>query len=175
MKDIDIRILSAAEVAASTGELGAILADCVEGGASVNFMLPYTADEGRRFFEKTVGQIAAGEIILLAAYIDGVLEGTVQLGIGQPPNQQHRADVKKLLVHRRARGKGLGEALMNAVEALAREKGRMLLCLDTAQGSGGDRLYQRLGWTLFGIVPRFAHNVHGTLEDCCFYFRELTP
>ena len=91
MKDIEIRILGAEEVAVSTAELGAILADCVEGGASVNFMLPYTAEEGRRFFEKTVGQIAAGEIILLAALIDGVLEGTVQLGIGQPPNQQHRA------------------------------------------------------------------------------------
>lgn len=175
MSPFDIRILSADEVAAQAGTLGAILADCVADGASLNFLWPYGEEDGRRFFEKIARQVAAGETILLAAWLDGTIAGTVQLGIGQPPNQQHRADVKKLLVPRRARGKGLGAALMAAVEALAREHGRTLLCLDTAQDSGGDRLYRHLGWTRFGIVPGFARDPDGTLRDCCFYYRELAP
>lgn len=175
MSEFEIRILSAEEVAAAAPALGGILADCVHGGSSVNFLLPYSAADGARFFEKTARQVAAGEIILLAATIGGVIEGTVQLGLAQPPNQQHRADVKKLLVHRRARGKGIGAALMREIEALARREKRTLLCLDTSKGSSGDRLYGRLGWTLFGIVPRFAHDPHGTLEDCCFYWKEVAP
>jgi len=176
MTPFDIRVLGPAEVTAQAGALGAILADCVADGASLNFLWPYGEEDGRRFYaEKIARQAAAGETIVLGAWLDGELTGTAQLGIGQPPNQQHRADVKKVLVHRRGRGRGMGAALMAALETLARAHGRSLLCLDTAQGTGGDRLYRHLGWTMFGVVPKFARDPDGTLRDCCFYYKELAP
>ena len=99
------------------------------------------------FFRKVASSVASGDTVLLAAKLDGQIVGTVQLGLDTPPNQPHRADIKKLLVHRSARGHGVGAALMAQVEEEARRRGRWLLVLDTVPGENGYRLYTREGWT----------------------------
>ena len=92
-------------------QLADVLVDCVEGGASVSFMSPFSRDSALAFFRKVAGSVAAGDTVLLAARLDGKIVGTVQLGLDTPPNQPHRADIKKMLVHRSARGRGIGAAL----------------------------------------------------------------
>ena len=113
---------------AALAQLAAVLVDCVEGGASVSFMSPFSQVEALAFFRKVAGSVAAGDTVLLAARLDGKIVGTVQLGLDTPPNQPHRADIKKMLVHRSARGHGVGAVLMAAVEEEARRRGRWLWC-----------------------------------------------
>jgi GNAT superfamily N-acetyltransferase len=137
-------------------ELADVLADCVAGGASVNFMAGFSNADARRFFDKVEAGVASGELVLLVARLDGVIVGTVQLGLDTPPNQTHRADVKKMLVHRSARGRGVGMALMKAIEEEARQRDRWLLVLDTVPGESGHRLYLRAGWQQCGTVPDYA-------------------
>ena len=141
---------------AALNELAGVLVDCVDGGASVNFMSSFSQDGARAFFDKVAAGIAAGDIALLAAILGGRIVGTVQLGLDTPPNQRHRADVKKMLVHRSARGRGIGAALMAAIEEEARRRGRWLLVLDTVPGESGHRLYLRAGWQQSGTVPDYA-------------------
>ena len=128
----DIVVLDADAAKNAIGELADVLADCVAGGASVNFMLPFGRDDAADFFENVVASVARGETMLFAAKLDGRIVGTVQLGLDTPPNQVHRAEIKKLLVHRAARGQGVGAALMAQAEAEAKKRGRTLLVLDTA-------------------------------------------
>lgn len=154
--------------------LSDILQDCVAGGASVNFVQPYGRDDAARFWRRVIPGIAAGDSLLLVASHDGRPAGTVMLGLDTPPNQPHRADVKKLLVHRRARRLGLARALMQAVEQAAREHGRSLLTLDTEHGSPAEDMYKRLGYTPFGIVPRYAITADGkSVADCAFFYKAL--
>ncbi len=141
---------------AEAAALGAVLADCVEGGASVNFMHPFGPADGEAFFREVAAKVAQGKIALLAARLDGELVGTVQLNLDTPPNQRHRADVNKMLVRRPARKAGVGAALMKAVEDLAASLGRTLLVLDTVQGEAGERLYERMGWRRGGAIPDYA-------------------
>ena len=108
----EILVLDAAAAHAAIGELADVLADCVEGGASVSFMLPFCRADGVEFFQKVIASVARGETVLVAARIDGRIVGTVQLGLDMPPNQPHRGDIKKLLVHRAARSRGIGAMLM---------------------------------------------------------------
>ncbi len=115
----DVAALSAVEAHSAAGELGVVLADCVAGNASVSFMPPFGPNDGAAYFRKVAGEVERGETVLLAARVDGRILGTVQLGLAMPPNQPHRGDVKKLLVHRAARNRGLGEALMRAIEPAA--------------------------------------------------------
>jgi GNAT superfamily N-acetyltransferase len=154
-------------------ELADVLADCVAGGASVNFLSPYSHDEARRFFTKVESGVASGDIVLLAASLDGRIVGTVQLGLDTPPNQLHRADIKKMLVHRSTRGRGVGSALMAAVEEQARQRGRWLLVLDTVPGESGHRLYLRLGWQQSGTVPDYAMFPDGRLCDAAIMWKRL--
>src|SRR5258708_21675315 len=112
-------------------QLAEVLVDCVEGGASVSFMSPFSHAEALVFFRKVAASVASGDTVLLAARLDGRIVGTVQFGLDTPPNQPHRADIKKLLVHRAVRGHGVGAALMAQVEEEARRRGRWLLVLDT--------------------------------------------
>jgi GNAT superfamily N-acetyltransferase len=112
---------------------------------------------------------------LLAARLDGEIVGTVQLGLDTPPNQPHRADIKKLLVHRSARGHGVGAALMAQVEEEARRRGRWLLVLDTVPGENGHRLYLRGGWTQTGLVPDYALFPDGRLCDTAIMWKRLKP
>jgi GNAT superfamily N-acetyltransferase len=154
-------------------QLADVLVDCVAGGASVSFMSPFSHDSALGFFRKVAGSVAAGDTVLLAARLDGKIVGTVQLGLDTPPNQPHRADIKKMLVHRAARGRGIGAALMAAVEEEARRHGRWLLVLDTVPGENGHRLYLRGGWTQTGLVPDYAVFPDGRLCDTAIMWKRL--
>ena len=156
-------------------QLAEVLVDCVEGGASVSFMSPFPHDQALAFFRKVAGSVAAGDTVLLAARLDGRIVGTVQLGLDTPPNQPHRADVRKMLVHRSARGNGIGAALMAEIEEEARRHGRWLLVLDTVPGENGHRLYQRGGWTQTGLVPDYAMFPDGRLCDTAIMWKRLKP
>jgi GNAT superfamily N-acetyltransferase len=158
---------------AALDQLSSVLVDCVEGGASVSFMAPFSHDDGLAFFRRIAASVAAGETVLLAAKLDDRIVGTVQLGLDTPPNQPHRADVKKMLVHRSARGRGIGMALMAAVEGVAKQRGRWLLVLDTVPGMDGYRLYRRAGWTESGIIPDYALFPDGRLCDTALFWKRL--
>jgi GNAT superfamily N-acetyltransferase len=170
-----VRSLSAREAGEDVPALSAVLIDCVEGGASVGFMAPVAREKADAFWRGVVEGVAAGERILLAAEdrASGVIVGTVQVVLGQPENQLHRADVAKMLVHRRARRRGVGTALMRAAEDAARAAGKTLLVLDTCAGSDAERLYGRLGWTRFGEVPGYALWPDGRLGGATFFYKPL--
>src|SRR2546427_2919835 len=157
---------------AQIDELAGVLIDCVEGGASVSFMHPLPRDRAVAFWRRVGQDVAAGERALLVADDARGLCGTVQLLLDQPENQPHRADLQKTLVHRRARRQGLGEALMRAAEATARECGKTLLVLDTASGEA-ERLYERLGWERVGVIPGYALLPQGGLCGTTVYYRNL--
>lgn len=167
-----VRILSPDEAERERAALATVLADCVAGGASVSFMWPFSVDDAHRWWGGVIDSVAAEKTMLFGAYADGALAGTVQLGLDTPPNQPHRGDVKKLLVHRRARGRGLGAALMAALEAEARRRRLSLLTLDTA-GAEAERLYRRLGWTEAGVIPRYALWPDGRFCDTTIFWKAL--
>jgi len=172
---IDIAVLSELVDDTALGQLADVLVDCVEGGASVSFLSPYSRDEALAFFRKVAASVASGDTLLLAAKLDGKIVGTVQLGLDTPPNQPHRADIKKMLVHRSARGHGVGAALMSRVEEEARRLNRWLLVLDTVPDDNGYRLYVRQGWTLAGIIPDYAMFPDGRLCDTALFWKNLKP
>lgn len=157
---------------AQIDELAGVLIDCVEGGASVSFMHPLPRDRAVAFWRQVAQGVAAGERALLVAEDARGLCGTVQLALDQPENQPHRADLSKMLVHRRARRQGLGAALLRAAEATARECGKTLLVLDTASGEA-ERLYERLGWVRVGVIPGYALLPEGGLCDTTVFYRKL--
>lgn len=152
--------------------LADVLIDCVEGGASVSFMHPLSRDRAAGFWRHVGRGVAAGERALLIAEDAEGLCGTVQLVLDQPENQPHRAELSKMLVHRRARRRGLGAALMRAAEATARDCGKTLLVLDTASEEA-ERLYERLGWVRVGVVPDYALLPQGGLWRTTFFYRTL--
>lgn len=152
--------------------LADVLIDCVDGGASVSFMHPLPRDKALAFWQGVAEATARGERVLMVAEDAGGIVGTVQLVLAQPENQPHRADLSKMLVHRRARCRGVGAALMLAAEQAARDCGKSLLVLDTASAEA-ERLYARMGWQRCGVVPGFALLPHGGLCDTVFFYREL--
>ena len=170
---VEIVSLAAPIADDALGELADVLADCVAGGASVSFMAPFPSAQALAFFRKVEGSVAKGDTVLLAASLEGKIVGTVQLGLDTPPNQPHRAEIKKMLVHRRARGHGIGTALMARAEEEARRLGRWLLVLDTVPGENGHRLYLRCGWQQSGIVPNYALFPDGSLCDTAFMWKRL--
>jgi len=153
-------------------ELATVLIDCVEGGASVSFMHPLSRERAVAFWRRVAQGVAASERALIVAEDARGLCGTVQLVLDQPENQPHRAELSKMLVHRRARRQGLGAALMRAAEAAARDCGKTLLVLDTANDEA-ERLYERLGWTRVGVIPDYALLPHGGLCGTTVYYRNL--
>jgi GNAT superfamily N-acetyltransferase len=166
-------VLTAPIPDAALEQLAAVLVDCVEGGASVSFMAPFSQGEALAFFRKVASSVATGDTVLLAAKLDGKIIGTVQLGLDTPPNQPHRADVKKMLVHRAARGHGIGADLMARVEEEAKRRGRWLVVLDTVPGDNGYRLYRRAGWTESGVIPDYAMFPDGRLCDTALFWKRL--
>src|SRR5215207_150391 len=154
-------------------QLADILIDCGDGGAGVSFMHPITCDTALAFWTRVARGVAAGERALLVAEDSHGLCGTVQLILDLPENQPHRADVAKMLVHSRARRRGLGAALMRAAEDVARELGRTLLVLDAVTGGDASRLYEKLGWVKVGDIPNFALMPRGGLCSTTYYFRDL--
>jgi GNAT superfamily N-acetyltransferase len=153
--------------------LAQVLVDCVDGGASVSFMHPLALPRARAFWQQVADDLLRGERALLVAEDAVGIVGTVQLLLAQPENQPHRADLAKMLVHRRARQQGVGAALLAAAEQLARDCGKSLLVLDTASAEA-ERLYSRAGWTRCGVVPGYALLPHGGLCATTFFYRELT-
>jgi GNAT superfamily N-acetyltransferase len=172
MSDVEVVRLDAAAARAAIPELAEVLSDCVNGGASVNFMLPYEVGDAVRFFEKVVAAVAQGDIVLFAAKVDGRIVGTVQLGLDTPPNQLHRAELKKMLVHRSARNKGIGAVLLSRAEAEAKAMGRTLLVLDTASDVA-ERLYARGGWQRLGSIPDYAMWPAGGFCDSVIFWKKL--
>ncbi len=173
---ITIEELDAAAAAAALPELARILRACVEAGASVNFILPFPQSDAEAWWRRAVlPALAEGERRLLVARgADGAILGTVQLAFAAQPNQPHRAEVTKLLVAPEARRRGVARALMRSLEDLARQSGRRLLLLDTVEGSDAQRLYEALGWTLLGVVPRFALSTdRARLEGSAFLWKEI--
>jgi len=168
-----IRKLSAEEGHRSVGALAEVLLDCVQGGASVSFMADLTREAAESFFEGVIQGVQRGDRILLAAFIDSKLVGTVQLHLATPPNQPHRADVAKLLVLRSARGQGIAARLMEHAEEAARVAGKSLLVLDTVTGGTAERLYERLGWTKAGVIPKYAMFPDGTWCDTTIFWKQL--
>jgi GNAT superfamily N-acetyltransferase len=154
--------------------LADILLDCVEGGASVSFMAPLSLDKALAFWRGVLASAALGErIVLVARDVHGRLSGTVQVVLAQPENQPHRADVSKMLVHRRARRHGLGQALMQAAEAQALAAGKTLLVLDTASADA-ERLYARAGWIECGRIPGYALLPSGEPCATTLFYKELS-
>jgi GNAT superfamily N-acetyltransferase len=170
---IEIRQLNATEGLQYLPALVEVLLDCVEGGASVSFMAPLPRATAESFFEKVIQGVQQGGRILLAAFIDSKLVGTVQILLATPPNQPHRADVAKLLVLRSARGQGIGARLMEHAEKASRLRGKTLLVLDTATGGDAERLYMRLGWTRVGVIPNYALFPDGTCCDTTIFWKQL--
>lgn len=153
--------------------LADLLIDCVEGGASVSFMHPLTRERATAFWRGVAEGVRAGRRALVVAEDAQGICGTVQLVLDLPENQPHRADVAKMLVHRRARRRGLGGALLRAAETAARECGRTLLVLDTVTGSDGERLYARAGWVRVGVIPRYALFPDGRVCSTTVFYRNL--
>ncbi len=156
--------------------LSEVLIDCVEGGASVSFMLPMTRAKADAFWRQIEADVARGERIVLVAEDEaGSILGTVQVIVKQPENQPHRGDVAKMLVHRRARRRGVGAALLQAAEEAARAAGKTLLVLDTVTGTDASRLYVRQGWERCGEIPNYALWPDGRPCPTTIYFKSLLP
>jgi GNAT superfamily N-acetyltransferase len=170
---IEIRQLSAGEGRRHLDALAEVLVDCVEGGASVSFMTPFSKAEAAAFFEKAINDVENGNRILLAAFHDAKLVGTVQIVTATPPNQPHRADVAKLLVLRSARGQGVASDLMREAEAAARIAGKSLLVLDTVTGGAAEKLYMGLGWTKAGVIPNYAMFPDGRWCATTIFWKQL--
>ena len=175
---ITVRRITADEARARADELAAALADvlidCVEGGASVSFMLPLPRARALAFWHGVLQDAARRERVLLVAQTgEGRIIGTVQLITALPDNQPHRADVAKMLVHRDARRRGVAAQLLAAVDQAAREEGKSVLVLDTVTGGDAERLYQRAGWQAVGSVPNYALMPDGAYCGTTFFHRQL--
>jgi GNAT superfamily N-acetyltransferase len=170
---IEIRRLTAVDRRQYVGALAEVLLDCVQGGASVSFMASLSKAEAESFFEKVFDGVQQGDRILLAAFTDSDLVGTVQIVTATPPNQPHRADVAKLLVLRSARGQGVASRLMKQAEEASRLAGKTLLVLDTVTGDLAEKLYMSLGWTPVGVIPRYAMYPDGRWCDTTIFWKQL--
>ncbi|MBB6558806.1 GNAT superfamily N-acetyltransferase [Acidovorax soli] len=171
---ITVRRLGANEAAASAEALAEVLIDCVHGGASVSFMAPLPHDKALAFWRGVAEGVARNERVLLVAEdaAEGIV-GTVQLITAMPDNQPHRADVAKMLVHRKARRQGVAQRLMAALDDAARSEGKSVLVLDTVTGGAAERLYERAGWQRVGTVPRYALMPDGAFCGTTFFYKHL--
>ena len=172
--EITVRRIDADDAAAFVPALAELLKDCVDGGASVSFMHPMTVEKALRFWRSVADGVARGDRALLVAEdSDGCIVGTVQLILAQPENQPHRADVAKMLVHRRARRRGVAGRLMERVEIVARTEGKTLLVLDTVSGSDAARLYLRTGWQVVGEIPDYALMPDGPFCPTTIFYKAI--
>jgi ribosomal protein S18 acetylase RimI-like enzyme len=170
---VQVTIPDAAALAEMRSQLSEVLIDCVHNGASVGFLAPLPHAEAAAYWERVERAVADGRCIVFVAASDDGVVGTVQLDVDTMPNQPHRATVSKLLVHTNARRRGIGEALMAALEAAARERDRWLLTLDTATIEA-ERLYERMGYHRSGAIPDYAMNPDSSLTQTVFYWKRLS-
>ena len=169
-----VTLLSPAQALTCRDGLVDVLVDAVEAGASVNFIWPMTREKSEAWWDGALASHARGERMIFAVLEGALVQGTVQLIPAPQENQVFRADIGKMLVHRRARRQGLGAALLAAAEDEARRIGRTLLTLDTETASNGERLYARQGWTKFGEIPGFSTRPDGTTRDAAsFFYKQL--
>jgi GNAT superfamily N-acetyltransferase len=173
-EEVSVRRIGANEAVACVEALADVLIDCVEGGASVSFMLPLPREKALAFWRGVAEGVARNErALLIAGTSDGEILGTVQLITAQPDNQPHRADIAKMLVSRKARRRGIAQQLMVAVDAVARQEGKSVLVLDTVTGGDAERLYERAGWQRAGVVPKYALMPDGEFCATTFYYKHL--
>ncbi|CEJ16166.1 N-acyltransferase YncA [bacterium YEK0313] len=171
---IHIDVLDAEAVRAQAAALAAVLVDCVANGASVSFMNPFGQAEGEAFFQGVADRVAGGEAVLVAGFLDGRIVGTAQLALDMPPNQPHRAEVRKMLVHHDGRRRGIAQAMLQRLEEEALARGRTLLLLDSANDTA-IRVYERGGWQRCGFVADFALLPDGGYCDTTFLTKVLAP
>lgn len=153
--------------------LGELLVDAVDSGAAVSFLAPLTVDRAEEWWRRTIAAANSGAIFLVARDSDGIA-GSVQLHPAWAPNQPHRADVAKLMVHRRSRRSGLGLRLMRSMEEAAQQAGFTLLTLDAKAGGAAEHLYRRIGWTEVGTIPRYALDPDGkTPHGTVIFYKDL--
>lgn len=167
--------LTADQILASLTDLTGVLADCIDGGASIGFLRSPEAGRLHQYWQGVAGAVAAGERVVLALSDAGGIVGSVQLGLAMPQNGPHRVDLGKLLVHRRARGQGLSRVLMQAAETEAYRRGKTLIVLDTEAGSLAEGLYRRLGYLEAGRIPDYALNPDGVLHPTVLFYKVLSP
>jgi ribosomal protein S18 acetylase RimI-like enzyme len=176
MTDVGLRIepLTAAGVGLHHAALVELLRDAVDGGGSIGFLPPLSEADAAAYWDAVAAALGDGARIVLAAH-DGALGlvGSAQLELAVRANGLHRAEVTKVMVHRRARRRGIGRALMLALEEHARRLGRTTLVLDTRQGDPSEALYRGAGWTLAGAIPRYARSATGTLDATALYYKLL--
>jgi GNAT superfamily N-acetyltransferase len=172
MPPVTIERIGSAAAASDIRGLAQLLVDAVDGGASVSFLAGLNEVEAEAWWRSILASSSERAIILIARDADGIV-GTVQLQPAWAPNQPHRADVAKLLVHRRARRRGIARALMSRLEQAASEAGFTLLLLDTCKSYGAERLYASSGWVRVGEVPGFAVNPDGSICDTVFFYKKL--
>ena len=153
--------------------LGALLADAVARGASVNFLAGFSQHEGERFWRGQLPGLAAGQRVLIVAEAEGRIVGSVVVSFAPQPNQPHRADIGKMLVHSSMRRRGLGRRLLEAAEIAARETGRTLLVLDTETDSAGHALYAACGWTEVGTIPGYALTPDGRPSGATIFYKVI--
>ncbi|MGW1591237.1 N-acetyltransferase family protein [Streptomyces sp. NPDC002386] len=165
-----------AQVRERCGELAGLLADTVDGGASVGFLAPLGSAEAARWWRERADAVAAGRLAVWVA-VDGAdrVAGTVGLALPDKPNSRHRAELVKLMVHRSARGQGLGRRLLATAERAAVSAGVTLLHLDTETGSPAEHLYRSAGWTPAGTIPDYAASPSGELRPTTLYYKRVGP
>jgi ribosomal protein S18 acetylase RimI-like enzyme len=161
------------EAAERSKELAALLMDAVESGASVGFMPPLAESEALEYWRGVLDAMREGTRLLLAALEDGAVQGSVQIALEPRANGNHRAEVMKLFVHRRARRRGMARALMEAAESTSRKLGRTLLVMDTRKGGDAEKMCESLGYVRYGEVPNYARSGDGALHTTVFFYREL--
>ena len=172
-RGVAVHLLDASAAEHAERPLADILIACVAAGASVSFLPPLSTDAAQGFWRRSLADMALGRKAIWVAWADGELVGTVTLDLAMPPNQPHRAEVAKLLVHPEARRRGVAQALMAALEAEAAQRGRRLLTLDTRADDAGEALYRRLGWQEAGRIPGFALNADGSASATIFFFKQI--
>lgn len=173
--DITIVAFTAAEIEARLDDLAGLLHACVQDGASINFILPYSFGDARRFWvKKVLPRVGDEALTVLVAMQGDRIAGSVQLDCDTPPNQVHRADIKKLLVHPDFQRRGIGRRLMNEIEVVAQRFGRSLLTLDTRSGDKGEPLYRSLGYITAGIIPNYSRDAASDrLDAATFMYKPL--
>lgn len=171
----EIRTVSPEQLDEDVASFIALLQDAVDSGASVGFVPPLDPGGARSYWTGVRNAVVGGNRILLAAVEKGDILGSVQLDLPAMPNARHRAEVMKLMVHRAARRRGIGKALMLALEDAARRINRRLLVLDTRVGDAAEQLYLTLGYLRAGVIPRYALSADGTLDATVYMYREVDP
>lgn len=170
---LSIQQLTLDQARSAINGLVALLQDTVEGGASVGFLPPLSAKDAAAYWEQTISDLPGGSRVLLVARIDQEIAGAVQLEFAMRANGLHRAEVQKLMVHRRFRQQGIGRALMAAIEEVARRSDRTLLVLDTRRGDTAEGMYLKLGYVRAGVIPHYALSASGSLDDTVIMYRQL--